>query len=59
MSTSEEPRIPQTRRRRTDTIVKSERIMAMSRQLPPARSVPARHAGKSHARSARLHRALA
>ena len=39
MSTSEEPRIPQTRRRRTDTIVKSERIMAMSRQLPLTRSV--------------------
>ena len=39
MSTRHEIGIPQTRRRRADTIVKSERIVATSRQLPLTRSM--------------------
>ena len=39
MSTRPEPRIPETRRRRADTIAKSEHIMALSKHLTLTRSV--------------------
>ena len=39
MSTRPEPQIPETRRRRADTIAKSQRIMDMSKQLTLTRSV--------------------
>ncbi|OZG58149.1 AAA family ATPase [Bifidobacterium lemurum] len=39
MSTRPEPQIPETRRRRADTIATSQRIMAMSKQLTLTRSV--------------------
>ena len=58
MSTRPEPRIPETRRRRADTIAKSEHIMALSKHLTLTRSVLAETPARGHARPARLHRAL-
>ena len=43
MSGGADPRIPETRRRRAETIAKSERVMTMSRSLTLTRSVLAEH----------------
>ena len=48
-----EPGIPETQRRRADTIAKSEHIMALSKHLTLTRSVLAGTLARGHARPAR------
>ena len=43
MSRRPDPRIPEIKRRRADTIAKSERVMTMSRHLTLTRGVLADH----------------
>lgn len=47
MSGGADPRIPETRRRRVETIAKSERVMTMSRSLTLTRSVLAEHIARA------------
>ncbi|MEQ6117856.1 ATP-binding protein, partial [Bifidobacterium bifidum] len=47
MSGGADPRIPETRRRRAETIAKSERVMTMSRSLTLTRSVLAEHIARA------------